>query len=183
MYSKSKGFINKMHIFLTGEIQVGKSTVITKTLSLLKITPGGFKTYYGPDRELPNKLLYMNSAPEPKSFREENAIVRFFEGNPPQTLTKKFDNYGVELIRSARISSNLILMDECGSLEWKALAFQKEVLDTLAGNTPVFGVIKLASKGWVDRVRNHPQVKLIIVTKENRDALPKILAHQLAFAI
>lgn len=172
-----------MHIFLTGEIQVGKSTVIAKTLSQLKIIPGGFKTYYGPDRELPNKLLYMNSAPEPKSFREENAVVRFFADHPPQTLTQIFDNYGVELIRSARTSSNLILMDECGSLEWEALAFQKEVINTLDGNTPVLGVIKLASKGWVDRVRNHPQVKLIAVTKENRDFLPQILVHQLALAI
>lgn len=172
-----------MHIFLTGEIQVGKSTVIAKTLAQLKIIPGGFKTYYGPDRELPNKLLYMNSAAEPKSFREENAVVRFFTGHPPQTLTKKFDNYGVELIRSARNSSSLILMDECGSLECQALAFQREVLDTLGGNTPVLGVIKLASRGWIDQVRNHPQVKLITVTKENRDFLPRILAHQLAFAI
>ncbi|MBU2703486.1 nucleoside-triphosphatase [Sporomusaceae bacterium BoRhaA] len=169
-----------MHIFLTGEIQVGKSTVIAKTLSLLKIPPGGFKTYFGPDRELPDKLLYMNSATEPKIFRKENAVARFFEDKPPQVLTRKFNTYGVELIRSARASSNLILMDECGSLEQDALVFQKEVIDTLDGNIPVFGVIKLASKGWTDRIRNHLNVKLIIVTKENRDALPKILAHQLA---
>jgi len=168
-----------MHIFLTGEIQVGKSTVIAKTLSLLKIPPGGFKTYYGPDRELANKLLYMNSAHEPKSFRKKNAVVRFFEGIPPQTLIKKFDTYGVELIRAARTSSNLILMDECGSLERDALTFQKEVIDTLDGNIPVLGVIKLASKGWTDRIRNHPKVKVITVTKENRDVLPQIVAHQL----
>ncbi len=169
-----------MHIFLTGEIQVGKSTVIAKTLSLLKITLGGFKTYYGPDRESLNKLLYMNPAPELKSFREENAVVRFSDGNPPQTLTKKFDIYGVELIRSARTSSNLILMDECGSLERDALAFQKEVIATLDGNIPVFGVIKMASKGWIDRIRNHPKVKLITVTKENRDILPQMLARYFA---
>jgi nucleoside-triphosphatase len=170
-----------MHIFLTGEIQVGKSTVIAKTLSLLKITPGGFKTYFGPDRGLPDKLLYMNSASESNVFREENAVARFFEGKPPQSLTRKFDTYGVDLIRSARTGSNLILMDECGSLERDALVFQKEVIDTLDGNTLVFGVVKLASEGWTDRIRNHPKVKLITVTKENRDALPQILAHQLAF--
>ena len=171
-----------MHIFLTGEIQVGKSTVIAKTLSILKITPEGFKTYYGPDRESPNRLLYMNSARKPKSFREEDAVVRFFEGKPPQPLTK-FDIDGVELIRSARSSSKLILMDECGSLERDALAFQKEVIDTLGGDTPVFGVIKLASKGWTDRIRNHPKVNLITFTKENRDVLPPIIAKQLDFEI
>ena len=169
-----------MHIFLTGEVQVGKSTVIAKTLSLLKISFGGFKTYFGSDRESPDKLLYMNYAPEPKVFREENAVARFFKGKPPQVLTRKFNTYGVELIRSARADSNLILMDECGSLEREALIFQKEVIDTLNGDLPVFGVVKLVSNGWTDRIRNHRKVKLITVTQGNCDVLPAILAHQLA---
>jgi len=169
-----------MHIFLTGEIQVGKSTVIAKTLSLLKITPGGFKTYFGPDRELPERLLYMNSGSEPKIFREENVVARFFRDQPPRILTEKFNTYGAELIRSARVDPGLILMDECGSLEREALIFQKEVMDTLAGNIPVLGVVKLASSGWTDQIRNHPKVRLITVTRENRDALPAILAQQIA---
>ena len=130
-----------MHIFLTGEIQVGKSTVIAKTLSLLKITPGGFKTYFGPDRELPERLLYMNSGSEPKIFREENVVARFFRDQPPRILTEKFNTYGAELIRSARADSSLILMDECGSLEHDALVFQKEVIDALEGNIPILGVV------------------------------------------
>ena len=36
-----------MHVFLTGEIQVGKSTALDKTLSLLKLPYGGFRTYFG----------------------------------------------------------------------------------------------------------------------------------------
>lgn len=169
-----------MNIFLTGEVQVGKSTVIAKTLSLLKITPGGFKTYFGPDRDSPNKLLYMNSAAEPKIFRKENAVARFIEGRPGQALTRKFDTYGVDLIRSAKTSSSLILMDECGELECDALVFQNEVIDTLDGSMPVFGVLKLASGGWTNIIRNHSKVKLLTVTLENRDDLPQILAHQLA---
>lgn len=170
-----------MHIFLTGEKQVGKSTVIAKTLSLLKITiaTGGFKTYFGPDRGAPDHLLYMNSFTEPKIFRAENAVARFGAGYPPQVFTRKFDTYGVELIRSARTSSNLILMDECGYLERGALIFHKEVIDTLNGSTPVLGVVKLASKGWTDRIRNHPKVKVCMVTRENHDLLPQILAQQL----
>jgi nucleoside-triphosphatase len=41
------------HIFLTGEIQIGKSTVIKKTLTLLKLEYGGFCTYFGSDRPSP----------------------------------------------------------------------------------------------------------------------------------
>ncbi|WP_434510364.1 nucleoside-triphosphatase [Desulfitobacterium sp. AusDCA] len=169
----------QMHIFLTGEIQIGKSTVIAKTLALLNVIPGGFKTYFGPDRGCSDKLLYMNSAAGSKLFKEENVIVRFSKGQPPQVLAEKFDTYGTELIRSARANSNLIVMDECGSLERDALVFQKEIMDTLEGSIPVFGVIKLASSGWTDRIRNHSKVKLITVTKENRDDLPQVLSHYL----
>jgi len=169
-----------MHIFLTGEIQIGKSTVIAKTLSLLAVITGGFKTYFGLDREAPDKWLYMNPASEPKNFTAENAVVQFSEGGPPQVLTDKFDTYGVELLRSARTDATLILMDECGSLERDAFLFQKEVLDTLEGRTPVLGVVKLASTGWVDQIRNHSKVKLITVTRENRDALPPLLVRHFA---
>ena len=137
-----------MHIFLTGEIQVGKSTVIAKTLSLLKINTGGFKTYFGPDRDAPDRMLYMNSFAEPKTFQEENAVARFAGDRPPQVFTQKFDTYGVELIRSARTSSGLILMDECGSLELDALIFQEEVIDTLNGST-VLGLLN-NNKGWTE---------------------------------
>lgn len=79
------------------------------------------------------------------------------------------------MIKDARSNADLILMDECGSLESEALDFQKEIIHTLNGDKPVLGVVKLASKGWTDKIRNHPNVIMITVTKENRNDLPEIL--------
>ena len=169
-----------MKLFLTGEIQVGKSTVIAKTLMILKLTPKGFRTYFGPDRGFPDRLLYMNSADKPMIYTRGHAVAIFTKGNPPQILTEKFDTFGVELIRSARTSAKLILMDECGSLERDAHLFQKEILDTLEDSIPVLGVIKQANNGWTNIIRNHPNVRLFTVTAENRDELPQLLAEQLA---
>ena len=169
-----------MKIFLTGEIQAGKSTIIAKTLELLQITPGGFRTYFGLDRESPERLLYMNSADEPPIYKKENAIVKFAQGKPPLVLTEKFDIFGGGLIRHARANSRLILMDECGNFERDAFVFQKEILDSLDSNIPVLGVIKLDSHRWTDKIRNHPKVRLLTVTKENRGALTKKLVAQLA---
>lgn len=164
-----------MNIFLTGEVQIGKTTVIKRTIKLLDKNHGGFKTYFGPDRGLPNKLLYMNSAAEPNIFREEYGIVRFSESSKPQVIGNKFDLDGIKLIQEGRNSSELIIMDECGRFEEGSLKFQKEVLDSLEGNIPVLGVVNLRSSGWVEKIRNHPRVKLITVTEENRDELPMIL--------
>lgn len=166
-----------MHVFLTGEIQVGKSTVIAKTLSLLNITYGGFKTYFGPDRASSNKLLYMNSATDSYIYSEELAISRFRTGYSPLPLTDKFNTLGVQFIRQARLFSDLIIMDECGSLERDAILFQEEILNVLDGNIPVLGVIKLSSMGWTDCIRYHPDVKLITVTHENRNELPQVIPH------
>jgi len=168
-----------MKLFLTGEIQVGKSTVIARTLTLLNRSYGGFKTYFGPDRGCEDRLLYMNSAADSNVFTENYGIVRFRKDCCPQVLTDKFDTDGVELIRSARVESDLIIMDECGNFERHALQFQKEILETLDGDKPVLGVIKLASTGFTDILRNHPKVKLIMVTRENRDELPPMLVHDL----
>ena len=42
-----------MHLFLTGSVQIGKTTALNKTLELLKVTPGGFRSYFGEDRKSP----------------------------------------------------------------------------------------------------------------------------------
>lgn len=176
-------------IFLTGEIQIGKSTVINRTLGLLQekagmnITVGGFRTYFGPDRRLPDRLLYMNAATESKIYSEANAVAMFVEGVPPYVLTDKFNTYGADLVRDSRNNADLILMDECGSLEKDALEFQEQILQALTEKTPVLGVIKLSSSGWTDLIRNHPQIELITVTKENRDFLPDLLAGRFGDAL
>lgn len=165
-------------IFLTGEIQIGKSTVLTKTLTLLNITPRGFKTYFGPDRASSNKLLYMNYAAAPHQYSPEMAVAQF-TNQAVLPLTEKFDTFGTELVRSARTAEQLIVMDECGVIERDALLFQAEILDTLDSPNSVLGVIKLSSQGsWTDKIINHPQVQLLTVTEENRDALPDILAEE-----
>lgn len=132
-----------MHVFLTGEIQIGKSTVINKTTALVNKNIGGFQTYFGPDRGLPNRRLYMNPAAESKIIREENTIVQFREEKSPLVQSGKFDTYGVKLIQNARKESSLIIMDECGNLERKAILFQGEILDTLDGEIPIIGVMEI----------------------------------------
>lgn len=169
-----------MHIFLTGEIQVGKSTVIARTLSLLNITPGGYKTYFGPDRGAKSRLLYINAADKPPAYHEGNAIARMVRGEKPVILLEKFDVYGAGLLQSSMANARLILMDECGNLEQSAHIFQREIFRCLDGDIPVFGVVKQDSYGWTDGIRNHPKVCLYTVTTENRDSLPSLLTEQFA---
>ncbi len=160
------------HIFLTGDVQVGKSTVVDKVLAGLNATVGGFRTGSGQERHENGRHLYLwDAAGQP--LCDESHQVAYITPETRQSFPDRFDTLGCETLHRAKDAGvDLILMDECGFLERDAAEFQAEVMDTLDGDIPVFGVVRLRSSGWTDAIRTHPKVTLIAVTEENRDELP-----------
>ena len=167
------------HVFLAGEIQIGKSTVIQNTVQLLNLKYGGFRTYFGADRGDPNRRLYINRASRPMTFDDSRVVARFSPVSPPSVFSKRFDTLGAKYIAEAGITARLIIMDELGNMENSALRFQSAVLDALDGEVPILGVVKLSAAGWVEDVRNHPKVALVTVDMHNRDELPLLLRDSL----
>ena len=165
-----------MHIFLTGDVQVGKSTVIQKVISNLGLSIGGFRSGFGPYRGRPDSRVYLWDAGGEPVYDEDHVVVRF--GNcAPEVLIDRFNTLGVDILRQARQrQAGLILMDECGRFEGKAAAFQAEIFTTLDGSTPVLGVVRQGFHGWLDDLRSHPKVTLLPVTADNRNVLPDQIA-------
>jgi len=160
------------HIFLTGEIQVGKSTIIRKFVEAHPgLRVGGFRTVWQENRlELRNSL---HIVPATGSYltADYNRIGLREGVFPDRTATdypEVFDTVGVELLKKTG-GSDLILMDEIGLGENDADDFIDAVLDTLDGDVPVLGVVQPKTGILTDAVRDHPKVRLILVTKENRE--------------
>jgi nucleoside-triphosphatase len=172
-----------MHIFLTGEIQSGKSTVLNRTLTLLNGEVGGFRTYFGPDRDQPNRCLYMSDAAEPFSYREENTIVRFRKEQPPEVLTERFDALGTRYLIKAEKTARTIIMDECGQFEKSAFRFQDQIVRVLDKEIPVLGVLRDPAVGWLEKIAAHPKVLVLVVDQKNRDALPQRIFAMLQAAM
>lgn len=165
-----------MHIFLTGDIQIGKSTVIEKTIKALDIPVGGFITYFGKDRYDEERELYMNAAWLPKEYKKSLSITTFMKNAKPQPNSSAFDIAGVNWIRESRYFAKILIMDECGCFESQALKFQAEIFNCLNQDIPVLGVLKkITEPSWLDKVKVHPKVEVITITKENRDELPSWL--------
>ena len=167
-----------MHLFLTGAIQIGKTTVVDKTLELLRVTPGGFRSYFGEDRMTDEHFLYMSSAAVPRAFTQQNAIVAFRReqgGAMRCTVLPRFEELGLQCLAAAP-SYPLIVLDECGRLEQRLERFRARVLELLDGDTPVLGVVRQDAMGWLEDIRHHGKVRLITVTEQNRDELPEQLA-------
>lgn len=167
----------KRHLFLTGEIQVGKSTVVQAALRQLDAVVGGFYTGSGLERYQRERPLYLWDAADGPKYDETHCVALLGSGR--QVFSDRFDALGSEALRRARERAQLIVMDECGYLERDAAQFQAQVLKTLDGDTPVFGVVRQQSGLWTQAIFDHPQAELVTVTRENRDELPDRLAQAL----
>lgn len=136
------------HVFLTGRKQVGKSTLIRKELERYKKENGE------------------ESAPS-----EENLL--FICGSADRSRSdERFDRMGSRILEeSMRNGAELLIMDELGPNEAGALVFQEAVLRALDGEIPILGVLQEADSPFLKKVADHPKVRVIRVTEENRDAL------------
>lgn len=175
-----------MHIFLTGEIQVGKSTIIRQVLDRLEGEAGGFLTEFDGNRNVWPKRLYMRPASARRFSTggqvkpESRLAVLMRENEKPQVCLDTFEVFGVRLLREAMERASLIVMDECGRLEGEAVLFQRTVLRALDSPVPILGVVRqLPQASWLDKIKAHPSVTLITVTRENRDGLGEKLAELL----
>lgn len=158
----------KPHIFLTGDIQIGKSTVIRRVLNELGIIPGGFKTVganYAADGS--SDVVLMKGS---ESLPAGHPAAHRVPGVCMTPYPEVFNTFGTAYLSEP---ASLILMDELGFLENSAAEFQAAVLRTLDGTTPVFGVVRKMETPFLNAVRSHQNVMVITVTRENRDELPE----------
>lgn len=163
-----------MHVFLTGEIQVGKSTAIRRWLEARpELRLGGFRTVWRYRRGAEENSLHIVPAAGNAPLTADNRIgIR--GGSPPgrraQDFPEVFDRVGVPLLENSG-GWDLILMDEIGIGENNAPRFRQAVLDCLNGDVPVLGVVKAKPGVLTDAVRAHPKTRIITVTVENRGAV------------
>jgi len=107
----------------------------------------------------------------PQIYSESHAVAKVSEFSRTVADENVFDRLGVHFVSYARKHAGIIVMDECGNLENRSYLYQREILDTLDDDIPVIGVVKKDAAGWVDSIRNHPEVEMVQVTTENRDTL------------
>ena len=163
-----------MHIFLTGDVQVGKSTIINKTLAALKIErPGGFRSVSVPDLPDGAMSVYLLAAAEKApAMGDFNRVgIRKGCGRGIEKFPQAFETAGVQALKNAE-QSRLILMDEVGRMESAAAQFSARMEALLDGSVPILGVVqKIADTPLANAIRTHPNVRVLTVTKENREEM------------
>ncbi len=158
-----------MHVFLTGERQIGKSWAVRRTAEALSLPCKGFLTRFLAG-EKGGSALYM-VPPDQPDLADESHLVAVREDGKMRPLPGRFDSLGVQLLREAgEHKEALILMDELGHLEKDARLFRREILERLNGNIPVLGVLR-QGQPWHGFIIDHPRVRVLTVTQENRNGI------------
>ena len=148
------------HLFLTGPKGVGKSTLIRGLLAEKRGPLGGFFTVKH------EGSVYLLSAAQERTFTPENLLFYCGHGGDPRRL----NDLGCAALADTA-GCGLLVMDELGPHEAEAVRFQAAVFRALEGDIPILGVLQQAESTFLHRIARHPQVTVLTVTEENRDAL------------
>jgi nucleoside-triphosphatase len=162
--------MQKMNIFLTGQIQIGKSTVLNKVLSLLEYKKaakfGGFSTFHISEC----RDVFIAAFGEEKIIDDAHKIATW-QNNCMQPHDDVFNQLGKNILQNSK-SADFIIMDELGYLEKNAESFKQEVFQCLQSNIPCIGILRKANIAWHQPIYQDDNTKIIEVTSANRNGLP-----------
>lgn len=163
------------NVLLTGERQVGKSTLIQYVLDDFPGLVCGFRTM--PQNGLHClKPVGLTGYVKKKYYICERGADGRLKGN-----TAFFDHIGAQILKDCLANKpDLILMDELGIFESEAYLFQEQVLDCLNSGIPVLGVIKDKPSPFLDLLRKRDDAIVLRIMKDNRNKMKKILKNLVA---
>ena len=170
-----------MHIFISGEIGVGKSTAIRRAVLASGIDYGGFRTVGAAAEGAASGVYIIPAAYAQIPPYPSAALVALRDPNrPPRVFPQGFEQEGLRLLQSEQTRrARLILMDELGFLESDSPLFRAEVLRLLDGPTPILGVVKPRPIPFLDAVRAHPASRLLMLSPDNREEITARLSEWL----
>lgn len=160
-----------MHLLITGEVGVGKTTLISNLLEdVPKDRIYGFYTQkISPDGKFGKAgEIYMFPAPYGLEPKLEHCVAKILGHRQFDLHIEEFETYGVSLLSNIPEGS-FVLMDELGFLESNAPKFCNKVMEVLDCKVCVIGVVKPKHTAFLDRVRQHKNVRLFEITVENRE--------------
>jgi len=148
---------------LTGKPGCGKTSLIKKLVSEADIPSGGFYTEeirQGGER-LGFRLVTLSG--EEAVLAHTSFSKRYRVGKYGVDIAS-LEKIGVAALYQASATGKLVILDEIGKMELLSPAFRNR------GN-PVLGTIMLNSHPFANAIKTAPNLKLVNVTIQNRDAL------------
>lgn len=153
---------------ITGMPGTGKTSLIKQAIEPLGSNAGGFFT-----EEI--RLNDIREGFRIVTLEGKTALLSHVDFHSPHRVSKYgvdidvLDQVGVGALKQAASSCNLVIIDEIGKMELLSERFKSTVIDIIESGKRVLGTIMLKSDPWADMIKQKPQVKLLTLTRQNRD--------------
>lgn len=153
---------------LTGSPGAGKTTVIKQALARTRINAGGFYTEEvrsGGTRQgfkiitLDGQQTVLAHVDIPSHYRVSKYGVDI----------SNLDKVGTPAIHRAIEESELIVIDEIGKMELFSPRFREAVLMAIQSGKKILGTIMRNPHPLADKIKSHPKVKIVEITRDNHD--------------
>ena len=169
----------RRHLFLTGNKQVGKSTLLRRLIEARKLDCAGFETqafYLNGERR--GFTLHGRVAMPP--YQNDCICCARIEEKRSVPVLPAFEENGVLMLKRSLVSpAPFLLMDELGRLEREASGFIAQVEACLDADKRVLGVLQRCNSAHVARIAQRQDVTVLTVTPENREELLELLCREL----
>jgi nucleoside-triphosphatase len=161
-------------IVLTGRPGVGKTTVVRAVVDRLGLLCGGFYTEEIRERGRRTGFRLVALDGTTGILASVNIASRCRVGKYGVHLPD-LDRVGTTALRRAvrQPEISLVVIDEIGKMELCSSAFREAVLEAMNGPKVVLATAMSAPQPWVDQIKARPEVTVVEVTMDSRDALPE----------
>lgn len=161
------------NFFLTGKINIGKTTVLNRVLKdhrFYNLKIKGYRTKPLVENGVVRGYIFQIINGEKKHFAHVNLLS-----------SEKFDRYkidpfvfndlGIMALKDAIINADIIVMDEIGVMEKKAQKFINIILHCLDSEKLVLGVYQQRAHWFVELIQNRDDILIFEIFKNNRDII------------
>lgn len=157
-----------MHnLFLTGEIGIGKSTILKDILERVNSTIGGYIT----ERDIQDNIMTFTTR-SLYNGGEEYTIAKVNRMTKSKEVFVDAFEIGLKSVLDNSLKGrDLIVLDELGFMEENIEVFTSKVEELLDSEIPILGVLKDHNCKFLNNIRNRDDVIVIEITKENRNAI------------
>lgn len=168
----------KKNIFLTGAPSSGKTTVIKKVISALRLPANGF--YTEEERVAGRRTGFlMNMLDGRRGYLAHQDIESEFHIRRYGVSIENIETIAVPSI--APLGRNIIILDEIGKMECFSAVFKQAATRALDSPNIVVGTITFGGDDFVLGIKQRGDMEIHEVTPENRDLLPNIILREIAY--
>ena len=168
-------------ILLTGRPGCGKTTLIRRVLARISLPAGGVYTQEIRERGVRKGFEIITLAGDRGILAHVGNRGRQRIGRYGVDISA-LDRLGVAAIRGAIAAQGVVVIDEIGPMEILSRPFRAAVLEALDSDATVLGTIVRRSIPFTDQIKSRPDVRVMEIRPDNREALFPALLDLLRFS-